>query len=153
MAGERVKAIKASGGVVWRRTRTADDADIHPIGPDQIEVVVVHRPAYDDWTLPKGKRKSGEKGRDCALREVEEETGLRCCPGAELPPTSYLMPDGNEKALRWWSMTVAEDLGFESGDEVDEVRWVRASEVDSILTYQLDATVVGSFLERVNSSG
>ena len=53
------------------------------------EVLVVHRPAYDDWTFPKGKVERGETDEDCAVREVEEETGLRCTLGRELPSTEY----------------------------------------------------------------
>ena len=107
---------------------------------------MVHRPAYDDWTLPKGKQKRNEEILDCALREVEEETGLVCSPGDELPRATYLLPDGTGKVVRWWSMTVVEDLGFVPGDEVDEVRWVPVSKIESILSYRQDATVVASFL-------
>ncbi|HTO01499.1 MAG TPA: NUDIX hydrolase [Microthrixaceae bacterium] len=127
--------IRAAGGVVWRNS-----------GLGGIEVVVVHRPAYDDWTLPKGKRRRGEKGLACALREVEEETGLICTPGAELPRASYMLADGTKKVVRWWPMSVVEDTGFVPGDEVDEIRWVPASTIESIVTYPLDATVVDSFL-------
>ncbi|MGB3410579.1 MAG: NUDIX hydrolase [Microthrixaceae bacterium] len=130
--------IKAAGGVVLRGSHT---------GAAGLEVVVVHRPAYDDWTLPKGKRKRSEKARDCALREVEEETGLRCSAGAELPKTGYTLPDGTPKVVRWWAMSVLDDLGFVAGAEVDEIRWVPVADVGRILTYSLDVSVVDSLDE------
>ncbi len=127
----RTGVVEAAGGLVVRRA--ADGC---------VEVVVVHRPAYDDWTLPKGKRKRSETARDCALREVEEETGLRCNTRSELPRTSYVLPDGRTKTVRWWLMDVAEDPGFSVNNEVDEIRWVRAGAVEEVLTYGMDVTVV-----------
>lgn len=127
------RVIKAAGGVVLRDGQG---------GSTGIEVVVVHRPSYDDWTLPKGKRKRSEKARDCALREVEEETGLRCSALEELPRTSYTLPDGTPKVVRWWAMSVLEDLGFVAGDEVDEIRWVPVAGVGRILSHSLDVSVV-----------
>lgn len=127
------KTVKAAGGLVTRRG-VAGEA----------EVVVVHRPRYDDWTLPKGKREAGEKARDCALREVAEETGLRCETVVELPRTEYVLPTGQKKVVRWWLMSVVEDHGFRPDTEVDEIRWVEVGKVDQILTYELDVTVVRS---------
>ena len=90
-----------------------------------IEVVVVHRPRYDDWSLPKGKLEPGESWEDGALREVEEETGLRCELGEELDPARYADRKGRPKLVRWWLMRA---LGgeFVAGDEVDEMRWCPA---------------------------
>ena len=84
--------VKASGGVVWRR------------GDRGIEVALVHRPRYDDWSFPKGKLDKGETWEDGALREVEEEIGLRCRLGHELPPTSYRDNKGRAKVVRYWMM-------------------------------------------------
>src|SRR5215218_11001000 len=92
--------VKASGGVVWRR------------GERGLEVVVVHRPRYDDWSLPKGKLDPGEDWEAAALREVEEEVGLRCVLEEELPATEYVV-DGRPKRVRWWRMRALEDLGAE----------------------------------------
>ena len=78
--------VKASGGVVWRRA---------PGGAP--ELVVVHRPRYDDWSLPKGKLDPGETWEEAALREVEEEVGLRCRLGAELPPVYYRDNKGRDE--------------------------------------------------------
>ena len=65
-SGAEVDTVQAAGGVVWRRR------------DDQIQVLLVHRPKYDDWSLPKGKLEPGETHQEAALREVREETGLRC---------------------------------------------------------------------------
>jgi 8-oxo-dGTP diphosphatase len=105
------------------------------------EVLVVHRPRYDDWTLPKGKVAPGESDEDCALREVEEETGLRCSLGRELQTVSYVDHRGRPKTVRYWMMT---PLGgtFTPGDEVDEVRWLTREAADSTLTYTRDRNLL-----------
>ena len=72
----------------------------------EAEVLVVHRPKYDDWTFPKGKNKPGEDDDICALREVEEETGFRCTLGPELTSTAYIDRKGRPKEVRYWIMTV-----------------------------------------------
>jgi 8-oxo-dGTP diphosphatase len=123
--------IRAAGGVV---ARTRDGVG---------EVVVVHRPAYDDWTLPKGKAKKGESDEDCAVREVEEETGLRCRPGRELESTSYRDSSDREKVVRYWLM---QPVGGElrPADEVDDARWVSYEDADRLLSYERDRVVLRS---------
>ena len=91
--------VKASGGVVWRR-------GAHGEG---VELVVVHRPRYDDWSLPKGKLDPGETWEQAALREVDEEVGLRCRLGEELPAVSYTDHKGRAKAVRYWLMEPEDD--------------------------------------------
>ena len=83
----------------------------------------MHRPRYDDWSFPKGKLDRGEGWEDAALREVQEEIGLRCRLGHELPPTSYRDSKGREKVVRYWMMEPL-DGEFVPHDEVDEMRWV-----------------------------
>jgi 8-oxo-dGTP diphosphatase len=102
-----------------------------------LETVLVHRPAYDDWTLPKGKLLEGESEEEAAVREVEEETGLRCELGPELGTTSYRDAKGRAKTARYWEMT---PIGGELGptDEVDEARWVSLEEAGDLLTYARD---------------
>ena len=129
--------VKASGGVVWRR------------GASGVEVVVVHRPRYDDWSLPKGKLDPGESWEQAALREVHEEVGLRCVLGAELPPIAYTDRKDREKVVRYGLMEAEEDTTFMPNDEVDEIRWIGGDEARSLLTYARDAELVATALERV----
>src|SRR5437667_9917033 len=105
--------VRAAGGVVWR---PADQA-----GP---QILVVHRPRYDDWSLPKGKCDPGESDPDCALREVWEETGLTCRLGAELPSTRYRDSKGRNKRVRYWAMEPLSDDGFIPNAEIDDIRWL-----------------------------
>ena len=122
MAGERVNA---AGGVVVRDGK----------------VLLVHRPRYDDWTLPKGKLDPGEAFEDAALREVEEETGQRCSLGRELPSTRYEV-GGRPKLVRYWLMTPEGGTAFEPNDETDDVRWVTPEEAFALLTHDRDRDVV-----------
>jgi 8-oxo-dGTP diphosphatase len=124
-------AVSAAGGVV------IDDAG------DQPRVAVVHRPRYDDWSLPKGKLEQGEGWSDGALREVEEETGLRCELGPELQPARYSDRKGRDKLVRWWLMR---PLGgeFVAGHEVDEMRWLGLDEALELLDYEHDRALLRS---------
>src|SRR5215213_5677159 len=123
--------VKASGGVVWRR------------GERGVQIVVVHRPRYDDWSLPKGKLDRGEGWEQAALREVEEEVGLRCRLGAELPPVTYRDNKGREKAVRYWLMQPEDGAApFIPNDEVDEMRWVDVETAVGLLSYPRDAELV-----------
>jgi 8-oxo-dGTP pyrophosphatase MutT (NUDIX family) len=117
--------IAAAGGVVLRGG----------------EVVLVHRPKYDDWTLPKGKLDRGESFEDASLREVEEETGVRCRLVRELPSTEYEVR-GRPKLVRYWLMEPVQDLGFVPGSEVDELRWLPADEALSLLSHDRDRDVL-----------
>ena len=127
MSGATV--VKAAGGVVVRH------------GADGVEVCVVHRPRYGDWTLPKGKLDGGETFEEAALREVREETGLRCSLGRELESTHYTDGKGRPKIVRYWLMEV--DGGeFEPNDEVDELRWLAPGEAIAALTYERDRDLI-----------
>lgn len=132
---DRRPVVRAAGGVVWRRGRGGG-----------VEVVVVHRPApRDDWSLPKGKLAAGERHRDAALREVLEETGLRCRLGPRLTEIRYETPRGEDKRVRWWAMTVEADEGFAPGREVDERRWVPLADLDAVCTWDTDRDLVHLF--------
>jgi len=123
--------VQAAGGVVWRR------------GPGGLEILLVHRPKYDDWSLPKGKLDPGESSEEAALREVEEETGIRCSLGDELSPVTYADRHGRPKVVRYWAM---EPVGgqFAPNHEVDEVRWVTPAGAGALLSYARDRQVTES---------
>ena len=112
----------------------------------RIEVVVVHRPKYDDWSLPKGKCDPGESDDACAIREVEEETGFCVRLGAELLAASYVDRKGRPKRVRYWTMTLAGDDDFVPNDEVDEIRWCTPAEAAGLLSYDVDRRVLASFV-------
>src|SRR3569623_234362 len=128
MAPEKV--IEAAGGVLWR-TAT---------GGAQIEVALVHRPKYDDWSIPKGKLPAGEHPVIGALREVEEETGHTAEPGRPLGEIHYLK-DGMPKRVRYWAMRVTGG-GFESNDEVDQIMWLPPREAQRHLLAERDQGIL-----------
>jgi len=103
--------------------------------------LVVHRPKYDDWTLPKGKLDDGESAEEAAVREVEEETGLEVTLGDELPSTDYHDRYGRPKNVRYWIMDVAGGE-FHPNREVDEVRWLPVEDAKAALTYPRDRGVL-----------
>jgi 8-oxo-dGTP diphosphatase len=121
--------VRAAGGVVVR------ERDGLP------EVAVVHRPKYDDWSLPKGKLRPDEEWAEGALREVEEETGQRCEVQGELGATHYTDGKGRPKEVRWFRMR---PLGgeFTPGDEVDELRWLEPEAAAGLLDYEHDRRLV-----------
>jgi 8-oxo-dGTP diphosphatase len=125
--------IRAAGGIVARA-----GLDGAP------ELLLVHRPAYDDWTFPKGKADAGESDEACALREVEEETGLACELVESLGETSYVDAKGRPKTVRYFSMR---PLGgsFAPHDEVDEIRWLSVGQARSLLTYGRDRELLDRF--------
>jgi len=103
--------------------------------------LLIHRPRYDDWSLPKGKLDAGEKHRDAALREVKEETGLVCEILAKLSPVNYITPNGNPKRVKYWLME-ARSGKFVRNDEVDAVTWVKRGQAMSLLTHVHDQAVL-----------
>jgi 8-oxo-dGTP diphosphatase len=117
--------VQAAGGVPVRDGRVA----------------VIHRPKYEDWTFPKGKLDPGESFEDAALREVEEETGLRCELGRELPTTHYRDSKDRPKVVRYWELTGCSGE-FEPNDEVDELRWLDPADAAGRLTYDRDREVL-----------
>ena len=123
--------VRAAGGIVVRHARGG-----------RAEVLLVHRPRYDDWSLPKGKADPGERDEETALREVEEETGLRCILGAPAGRTRYVDSKGRNKIVHYWLMepesVAAADGTFVPNDEVDAVQWCTVDEAARMLTYAHD---------------
>jgi 8-oxo-dGTP diphosphatase len=123
--------IEAAGGVVWRRS---------PHGG--IEVLLVHRPRYDDWSLPKGKLDPGESAEEAAVREVHEEAGVRGRLGTELDEVRYVDRTGRRKRVRYWTMQPVGEVRFRANDEVDQVRWLAVDEAVDLLTYERDSVLL-----------
>ena len=130
------EVVLAAGGLVVR------------MDPDgETTVVVVHRPAYDDWTFPKGKLLEHEELTSCALREVKEETGLRCTLEKLIGFTSYRDRRGRNKIVQYWVME-AVDGEFRPTTEVDEIRWLRVESASRILTYEHDRQLLEAAVGR-----
>ncbi|GAA2334461.1 NUDIX hydrolase [Dactylosporangium salmoneum] len=128
--------VRAAGGVVWRRAGGAT------------EIVLVHRPRYNDWSLPKGKLDPGEHELTAAVREVFEETAVEAVPQVRLPSIRYLTGEpGVEKSVDFWSMRAAAWTPRPADDEIEEARWVPAANAQSMLSYAHDRGVVRAFLD------
>src|SRR5690606_34126306 len=128
----RGPAVHAAGCVVWRHG-----------GHGALDVLIVHRPPpHDDWSLPKGKLHRGESHRDAAVREVNEETGVRGEVGEELAEVRYETPRGEDKRVRWWAMRAVADDGFTPNDEIDDRRWVSLDAAPELVTWDTDRTVL-----------
>ncbi|MEU9605150.1 NUDIX hydrolase [Streptomyces sp. NPDC048057] len=132
----RSAPILAAGCVLWRRAPRGTAHDL--------EVCVVHRPKYDDWSHPKGKLKRGESPHDGARREVLEETGMTCALGPALP-TAYYPVEGRPKEVRYWA---AEATGgaFAPNREVDLLVWLTPDEARAQLTQERDRELVTALL-------
>ena len=133
------EVIRAAGGIVM----------LHE--GEESRFALVHRPKYDDWTFPKGKLHDGEPDEQAALREVEEETGLRCRLEDQVDAVTYTDRSGRPKVVRYWRMTP--DGGtFRPNAEVDELRWVRPEEAMALLTYRHDRDLLRSVLAPTTRS-
>lgn len=127
------RVVRAAGGLVCRNGESG-----------RLELVLVHRPAYDDWTFPKGKLHPGESEEEAALREVEEETGLRCQLEREVGLSSYRDARGRTKTVRYWEMEPIEGV-LAPANEIDDVRWVPLADVPDALTYMRDVALLTQF--------
>ena len=125
--------VEAAGCVVWR------------LGPAGAEVLVIHRPRYDDWSMPKGKLDAGETFLEAAVREVEEETECTGVVGTELDPVYYVDHKGRSKIVRYWLM--AADASFDAAafvpnEEVDVLGWMSVAEARAVLSYDHDTALL-----------
>ncbi len=131
------ETVLAAGAVAWRRSG------------DHLELLMIHRPRYDDWTFPKGKVDRGEHLPQTAVREVEEETGIRVRLGLPLATHEYAMRNKSQyKRVHYWSARVTghdDATAYEPNDEVDQVRWVRPRDAPDLLTYDHDRNVLDTF--------
>jgi 8-oxo-dGTP diphosphatase len=126
------ESVRAAGGLVVRRDASG-----------AAEILLVHRPAYDDWSYPKGKLEPGEDEAEAALREVEEETGLVCELDREIATTRYRDARGRHKTVRYWLMTpTGGRLG--AANEIDEARFVPVAAARDLLTYARDRELLDS---------
>jgi 8-oxo-(d)GTP phosphatase len=137
--------VLAAGTVVWRAARDHSAGDP---SDGQVEVLLVHRPKYDDWSFPKGKRDPGEHLLTTAVRETAEESGVRVRLGPPLPQQEYVTtPDLTKRVLYWTARPLDEDAtrDFEPNREVDEVAWLRLGEAGDRLTYARDREMLEAF--------
>ncbi|GAA3902504.1 NUDIX hydrolase [Streptomyces gulbargensis] len=133
-----VTPVLAAGCVLWRPAISG-----HPdgsAGPAGIEVAVIHRPKWDDWSHPKGKRKKGETAEECALREVLEETGQDCALGARLPTVRYTV-SGRPKVVDYWAGRALSGT-FVPTREVDALLWLPPAEARARLTRPEDRALL-----------
>ncbi|MFJ1993674.1 NUDIX hydrolase [Streptomyces asiaticus] len=134
--------VLAAGCVLWRRS---------PRGGG-LEVALVHRPRYDDWSHPKGKLKHGEEALHGAVREVAEETGMGCAPGEALPTLHYLAK-GRPKQVRYWAAeAIDHDEPFVPNREVDRLLWLPPDAARRRLSYDHDRTLIDALLHTLRPS-
>lgn len=124
-------AVRAYGGAPWRAT------------PPDVEVLLVHRPRYGDWSLPKGKLDPGEEPLTCALREVEEETRVRCEVGEVLGTVCYTEQEKHKetsvlKEVTFFEMRPLTSRSRTPDDEVDDMRWLSLGAARELCTYPTD---------------
>ncbi|WP_405937938.1 NUDIX hydrolase [Streptomyces sp. NBC_00726] len=130
--------VRAAGCVLWRRP---------PAPAGGVELCLVHRPRYDDWSFPKGKLKRGESPREAATREVLEETGHHCVPGAVLPLVRYVA-NGRPKEVTYWSAEATQGA-FTPNDEVDAVLWLPPEAAREQLTQPRDRELLIAALKTL----
>lgn len=132
------KSVRAAGCVLWRRA----------VSEDGLEIGLVHRPKYDDWSHPKGKLKRDEAALAGAVREVAEETGMDCRPGAPLP-TAYYLANGRPKQVRYWAAEAVAGA-FTPNSEVDQLVWLSPDDARNRLTHERDRPLVDALLASLH---
>jgi 8-oxo-dGTP diphosphatase len=135
VSGKNEVDVWAGGGLVYRKQK------------GNLEILLVHRPSYGDWSFPKGKQDSGEKLKETALREVREETGYHCRTKGRIGQVHYRVGGNQLKEVRYWAMKV-ESGTFQPNDEVDKIRWVTPNNARKLLTWPRDVGILEEFLNR-----
>jgi 8-oxo-dGTP diphosphatase len=135
--------IRAAGAIIWREN-----------SPFDLEVLVIHRPQYDDWTFPKGKVDDGETSIAAAYREVKEETGVDAIFGQYLGTTSYKVEENKKKVKYWMARAKSDPAPFVPNPEVDKIEWVDSKTARHFLTHDEDRDLLDDFMskERYTSS-
>ena len=129
--------IRASGALLWR-----ESSDL------AVEVALIHRPRYDDWSLPKGKIEVGETALQCAYRELLEETGIKGTFTRELGSVEY-QESGEQKRVRYWAAKCAlSNTQFTANEEVDEIRWLKISDAKALATHESDQSIIDTFASQ-----
>jgi len=132
---DSTELLQAAGAVLWRKTNK-----------DLLEIAIVHRPRYDDWSLPKGKVEEGESHISAGYREIQEETGYESTFGPEIGSVVYQL-EGAPKEVRYWSAAATEMVGHPDPEEIDQVEWVTPKQAKEKLTNKDDRAIVDYFLE------
>ena len=129
--------IRAAGALLWR-----ENSDF------AIEVALIHRPRYDDWSLPKGKLEIGETALQCAYREVLEETGIRASFTRHLGAVEY-EESGQQKRVKYWAAYCALDQSdFIANEEVDQMKWLPATQALEQATHDFDKSIIETFMNQ-----
>jgi len=129
--------IRAAGALLWRENSQLE-----------IEIALIHRPRYGDWSLPKGKVDDGETTLQCAYREVFEETGVKAQFTRELGSVEYL-ESGESKRVKYWAAKAPSfDQQFKVNEEVDEIRWLNPVDATSLATHDSDKSIIENFLSQ-----
>lgn len=127
------KIILAAGALVWRKSKEK-----------KIEIAVIHRPKYNDWTIPKGKVELSESSIACAYREVIEETSIETEFGMYLGEVKYQSLDG-PKQVSFWSAQAVKENTFTPNSEVDAIKWVEAAKAAKFLSLESDKEILSKF--------
>jgi 8-oxo-(d)GTP phosphatase len=127
--------IRAAGALLWR-----ENSEL------KIEIALIHRPRYGDWSLPKGKIEEGESSLRCAFREVIEETGITPQFGRELGSVEYKEPAGLKRVKYWAAKALTDE--FLPNEEVDEIKWLDPDDALARATHESDRTIINNFLAQ-----
>ncbi len=129
--------IRAAGAVLWRQKRH-----------NEIEIALIHRPRYGDWSLPKGKIEDGESALECAYRELFEETGIRARFTRQLDSIEYEDNGQIKRVLYWAAQSLNPLIEFVANEEVDQLQWLSPTDAIKMLTHSSDAKVLENFISQ-----